>query len=86
MPDAPAFRANDIAAAVEAYLSERPNAADSVDGVARWWLPPPLRGAPREQVEAALEMLCARGRLRRRVRGGTVIYGRAHGTDDGGGA
>jgi len=53
-----------IARDVEQYVSLHPTAADTADGIARWWLdraePPPL-----SSVEAALESLMSRGLLAR---------------------
>lgn len=50
-----------IAAGIERYLSINPAAADSVVGIAQWWLPTVgLDGAP-EDVEEALFLLRSRG-------------------------
>jgi len=57
------------------YLASHPLAADSVDGVARWWLGPARASVTVEQVERALELLVARGRMRHlRLTDGTVLY------------
>jgi hypothetical protein len=56
----------DIARELERYVDAHPAAADTVDGIARWWLaravPPPLK-----DVEAALEALVRRGVVSRRL-------------------
>ncbi len=60
---------------IEAHLAAYPQAADSADGVARWWLG--MRGIQAEvaEVELALAALLARHRLRQSVLAdGTVLY------------
>ena len=62
-----------IADRIERYCAEHPGAADSAEGVQRWW----LSGCNVlvEEVQAALDELVARGSLSRRVLGdGTVVY------------
>jgi hypothetical protein len=67
--------AHDIAVAIRGYLLTHPDAADSVDGIHRWWLVPRLRDEGRELVESALRRLVAEGILRRIAReDGRVIY------------
>jgi phage host-nuclease inhibitor protein Gam len=59
--------------ALERYCAAHPNAADTVDGVRRWWLRDPAIAL--DDVEAALEALVKRGLLDvRRLPGGIVIY------------
>lgn len=54
------MRVEQIAAAIEHYLRHNPSAADSVTGIAQWWLPSVgMEGAP-EEVERALLLLQAR--------------------------
>lgn len=59
MPDT-----HQLTEAIEAYLANHPLAADSADGVARWWLTPHGMQASPADVEAALATLVRRGRLR----------------------
>ena len=67
-----------VALAIVEHLRTHPLAADSADGVARWWLGPAHAGVTLEQVEQALELLVARGTLRRlRLMDGTVLYAQA---------
>lgn len=64
-----------IAAAILAHLQAHPLAADSADGVARWWLGPAHSNVTVEQVERALEQLVSRGALRRlSLMDGTILY------------
>lgn len=66
-----------IVQAVLAYLARHPQAADSVDGVARWWVGDDGRlGQP--LVQQALDRLVVAGELRRqRLADGSVLYARA---------
>lgn len=53
----------ELAEQIVAYLAERPQAMDTLEGIARWWL---LRQQVRvivERVEGALEALTAEGVL-----------------------
>jgi hypothetical protein len=64
-----------IAAAIRAHLETHPLAADSVSGVAQWWLGPSHASAALDQVEQALELLVRRQQLRRvTLSDGTVLY------------
>jgi Fe2+ or Zn2+ uptake regulation protein len=64
-----------IAEEIERYLARHPNAADSADGIHRWWLPTRSSEKPLESVEAALELLVGRGVVSKTVlEGGRVIY------------
>lgn len=63
-----------IARDLEHYVSLHPTAADTAEGIARWWLP--HSGEPAlTTVEAALEQLVQRGIVvRRSLPGGTFIF------------
>lgn len=64
-----------IAAAILAHLESNPLAADSADGVARWWLGTAHPNVTVEQAECALDWLVSRGALRcLRLTDGTVLY------------
>lgn len=66
-----------LALAIEDHLARHPQAADSVDGVARWWLGARGRHASPADVERALATLVAQQRLRCvRLADGTVLYSR----------
>jgi hypothetical protein len=57
------------------YLASHPLAADSAEGVARWWLGPARASVTQEQVDRALELLVLRGRMRHlTLTDGTVLY------------
>lgn len=61
--------------AIEAHLAAYPLAADSLDGVMRWWLGTRGIHATAAEVEQALNALVAGRRLRQtRLADGTVLY------------
>lgn len=61
--------------AIEAYLAAHPMAADSVEGVARWWLQGSGVTGTYREVEAALETLVRHGRMRRvALADGSTLY------------
>ncbi len=69
----PGIDDSDLEERLTHYCVAHPRAADSVDGVRRWWLADPA--IPLADVEAALEALVKRGILEvRRVPGGVAIY------------
>ena len=51
--------------AIEAHLAAYPQAADSAEGVARWWLAGQGVVATEPEVESALDLLVQQQRLRR---------------------
>ena len=64
-----------VVASIKKHLLEFPNAADTVHGIAAWWLVHELPGIPEATVERALELLVESGFVRaRRMTNGTVIY------------
>ncbi len=66
-----------LAAAIRGYLSGHPNAADTLEGVARWWLRGRSGNALLTDVERAMEQLVTTGDvLRHTLSDGTVIYER----------
>lgn len=65
----------DLVRAILDHLASHPHAADSADGVARWWIGP--RGAvpTLPDVELALRQLVARQELRQEsLADGTTLY------------
>lgn len=74
---------HEIAGGVRRYVRSHPEAADSVDGIHRWWLDPALRDEARERVLDALERLVGEGVLRRvTLEDGQVIYSGARSQPD----
>lgn len=66
-----------VAAAVRRYLRDHPNAADTLEGIARWWLSGNTGNELLIDVERAIEQLVNGGEVSRRtLRDGTVIYER----------
>jgi hypothetical protein len=67
-----------IADEIARYLTDHPDAADSLDGIRRWWLPRVRLEEATAQLEAALEELLRRGVVVRQVLAdGTTLYRRA---------
>lgn len=66
---------DEVAMATMEYLQSHPLAADSVDGVARWWLGPVYASVSAALVERALERLVALHAMRRLdLMDGTILY------------
>ena len=58
------------------YLMEHPDAKDTVDGIARWWIRPQGEGWQRHVVQDAIDELVARGFVvRRETTSSHVVYG-----------
>jgi hypothetical protein len=56
-----------IAQEVERYIAANPDAADTVEGIARWWLMLADVEAALMRVEAALDLLVRRGVMSRQL-------------------
>jgi len=54
---------HEIAREILAYLAENPDAADTAEGIAGWWLPAGKASPPRASLESALAELTAAGWL-----------------------
>jgi hypothetical protein len=66
-----------IATEVLAYLEAHPDAADTADGILRWWLPARHADASDADVEQALERLVAcEAVVRQRMADGRTLYAR----------
>ena len=66
-----------LADRIRRYMREHPNAADTLEGVAAWWLSGSAEGEWLENVRRAIEQLVAQGEMGRKTLGdGTVIYER----------
>lgn len=67
----------DLALEIERYLASHPHAADSLDGVVRWWLTR-SREEPAHKVRRALDYLVSCGVvITKTLAGGKVLYIRA---------
>lgn len=65
----------DVANAIRRYISSRPNATETVEGVARWWLVRQRYEDSVEIVQQALNYLESSGRVTKlKVPGGKVVY------------
>ena len=68
-------KVSEIAEEIYRYLSAHPNSADTIDGVAQWWLLHERYLKGLELVENALELLVEKGLIARRTNpDGNVIY------------
>jgi hypothetical protein len=54
-----------LCSAILRYLRDHPEAADSLEGIASWWLPRADRFVPIEAVQEALALLVAERRIAR---------------------
>ena len=64
-----------LAEAIRRYLAAHPDAADSEQGVADWWLPVDRFETPLEEVRKALELLAQEGVVETQTLvDGRVIY------------
>ena len=67
-----------VAGAIEAYLARHPDAADSAEGIARWWLSGGGLDASLDEVRSALGRLVEHGLVAwRQMPDGRRIYGAA---------
>jgi len=70
------LRLEDLSREITRYLAEHPAAADSVEGIRRWWLLRQRLDEAAAQVQRALDRLEAAGQVRKQVLpDGTAIYG-----------
>jgi len=68
-------RVRHIAGEIERYIGLHPDAADSVEGIRRWWLPATIEEASVQCVERALEGLITAGVLTwRALPDGKILY------------
>ena len=67
----------DTAGAIIRYLEDRPNAAETVDGVANWWLLRQRYDDSKKVVQRALDYLVDQGEVQKLVTNrGQVVYKR----------
>ncbi len=75
--DADDARIDALAETIRDYLNKHPNAADTLEGVATWWLSGNADAQWLSDVRCAMERLIERGNVARyTLRDGTVIYER----------
>lgn len=68
-----------LAEEIAQYLQSRPRGADTLEGIARWWLARQRLQEAEERVGRALELLCHQGVLDHRISAdGRVIYSVTH--------
>ena len=66
--------------ALRSYLGRYPDAADSLEGIRRWWLPDVMRGTPIERLRTVLEELVDAGEMcASTLPDGTRLYARGEG-------
>lgn len=69
---------HEVREAVRRYLDWRPDAADTLIGIAQWWLPESMRDISMDRLRLALIDLVAARHVRRTILpDGTEIYSRA---------
>lgn len=62
------------------YLLDRPSAADSADGIGRWWITRQRFDESMKLVEKALDRMTAKGELDRSIgKTGVAVYSRPKG-------
>lgn len=72
----------DLAHRIQEYLSAHRYAADSAEGIAKWWLAGETNCPTPESVELALKELIKRGVVKKNTNmDGTVIYERVEGVE-----
>ena len=69
----------EVAQWIASHLDAWPQAADTAEGIRRWWLAPRHGEVPLAVVEEALAQLEGEGVVIRRETGSHVIFGRASG-------
>lgn len=74
-------RIDRVARDVARYLAAHPDATDTVDGIARWWLARQRYDDARDLVSAALDRLVERGLVQKHTRNGVTLFGRVRRSD-----
>jgi len=70
-------RTEEVAGVVARYLRAHPEASDTLDGIAPWWLSRPRQDDASELVQAALDLLIERGVVERRTTADGVVLFRS---------
>jgi len=63
-----------VAKEIECYLASHPDAADSIDGIVKWWLPQQRYVNAHGKIVKALEYLIAQGVVKKINIPGSVLY------------
>lgn len=64
-----------IAQKILEYLKQRPQACDTLEGVARWWMMSQQLSEAVEQIQQVLEQLRATGQIKERLGAdGRIVY------------
>jgi hypothetical protein len=78
MPEDDTAACAEVAEFILGYLRDHPHAADTVEGIHRWWLPDRLAQLGPDRLQRCLDELVAQARVSRCVLvNGTSIYGGA---------
>jgi hypothetical protein len=67
----------ELASSIKNYLTQRPDAADTLEGITRWWIGGSSPDASPELVAAALEVLIREGVVSKVSVGERLLYRRA---------
>lgn len=68
-----------VRAAILDYLVHNGSAADTLEGIVNWWLPPSQRSIDRARIESILDRLVADGAVRAtNLIDGTMVYSRGN--------
>lgn len=74
-PDDEIVEHSNVRNAITRYFQQHPQAADTVDGIVKWWLPQFDINLPLENVLRVLERMVEAGELNKsEKRDGSVIY------------
>ena len=65
MEDAKDKEVEKIAKLIESYINRHPNASDSMEGIAKWWIPRMQEYTQTERVLLALDILISKNVLKR---------------------
>jgi hypothetical protein len=78
MPGDTALSPRDARDALRRYLHERPDAADTLIGIAQWWLPETMRGISMDRLRSVLTDLIVANEVRCTILpDGTELFSRA---------
>ncbi len=66
-----------VAGEISDYINKRPNAAETAEGIAKWWIPRQRIEESVEVVEKALEFLVIEKKIVKRNFGDQTLYSKA---------